>query len=259
MVYECLGEIAENPYIISSVGIGIRTIEELAFFIKENPLFIDDSIYCSELCVFIDRELGLKAISDKLGKILKEGKVNGIEEFAACILENTGFADDKEIDSLRSMIKLGPKISLGAKMKLRGDIEMKYGHLAEAAVQYNGAIDILDEEKEKKLASEIYHNAGTAFARLFYFKKAAEYYKKAYEIYPESKDSYEQYLFALKLSMDDRSGEDFASYVIKNEINADDAAAASAKADKILNAYEGEEISSTMDKIHELEMDYRET
>ena len=235
MVYECQGSVASYPFVIRSVGLGIRTVEELACFMKENPMLVDDEVARYDFCRFVADELKLKELSEKLSRIIKDKK--GIEEFAACILEDTGFANPDEIGKVQSAIKLSSSITLAMKMKLRGDYELRQGRMAEAVSLYTGALDIVDEEEERSLAADIYHNAGTAYSRLFYFKLASEYFLKAYTLKDDARDSYEQYLCALRLSMDyDEGSNAFASYAIEKGISADDAANAAQKVKQVMDA-----------------------
>ena len=62
----CHRKKAKQPYEISRVHMRIYTIEELCYYICNNLYLIDYTIINRQLCNWIDTELDMKELADKL-------------------------------------------------------------------------------------------------------------------------------------------------------------------------------------------------
>ena len=197
MVYLCIGRRSATPYYIEGSGIGIYSFEELAYYIRENLLMLDTTIMDDRLCNFMDRELGLTDLADKLSHIINSG--GSLTDFVEAFFFYTHFASVAEIENMKRQLASRGTLSKSEKYRMKGDFLIKGGKYTAAVNEYNMAYDCVDEEQRPKEAARILHNKGVAFARMFYFSDAAECFKRAYELNPTSQSSKEQYDSAVQI------------------------------------------------------------
>ena len=80
----CHRKKAKQPYEISRVHMRIYTIEELCYYICNNLYLIDYTIINRQLCNWIDTELDMKELADKLREELRQNC--SMEQFVLTIL-----------------------------------------------------------------------------------------------------------------------------------------------------------------------------
>ncbi|MBO6138333.1 MAG: tetratricopeptide repeat protein [Lachnospiraceae bacterium] len=199
MVYECIGQYAETPYYLEDACINIFSMEELAYFLYENALIVDSSIMKKELCVFIDEELGLYDLASELMQLINnDGR---LVDFVSAILSYMDYCSEHELEELVQYISDNDNTGNLSRRKSRGDVLLNGKKYVGAIREYETALSFADqEETDKEELTALYNNLGVAYARLFYFDKAAECFDKSCEI-EDTKAARMNYLAALRLSM----------------------------------------------------------
>ena len=168
MVYLCIGRRSATPYYIEGSGIGIYSFEELAYYIRENLLMLDTTIMDDRLCNFMDRELGLTDLADKLSHIINSG--GSLTDFVEAFFFYTHFASVAEIENMKRQLASRGTLSKSEKYRMKGDFLVKGGRYSEAVNEYNMALDEIDLSQKPNEAARIFHNKGVAYAELFYVR-----------------------------------------------------------------------------------------
>lgn len=215
MIYACIGAYADVPYIPDESGLRIYSLEELAYYIKENYASLDESFMSPKLCRFVAEQLQLPGLSDELHSLLK--KEGPVSEFAMLIINATGFCNRSQAGEIEAVMRENSALSEGHKRKLKGDNLLERKHYVAAIREYMLAISQLDISREAELVCNCYHNLGCSYAGMFYFEEASVFFKKAYE-YSRDEDSYRHYLMALRLGV---SREKYAKMVSRFGLKED--------------------------------------
>ena len=208
MLYACIGSYADVPFEFGEERQRIYSLEELAYYIKENYESLDDSFMSSRLCRFVAEQLMLPELSDRLYEVVKKG--GPLYSFASAILEETGFCSRSQQQEIEEVLQEHSVLTAAKRRKLKGDMELERKYYLEAIREYTNALNEI-EDPEDELIGECLHNLGCCYAGMFYFREAAAFFKKAYDK-SQAEDSYEQYLAALRLGT---SREKYASLVGK--------------------------------------------
>ena len=213
MTYECIGKRSEKPYIIRDTQTVIYSIEELLYYIRENIFMLDPEDYGRPLSKFIKKELGLKEIGEKYALMLDEER-----SFAdrICMLYSfTGFAGEAETETIRKALTMSEHMSNNDIHRVKGDFYFKSGRTAEAVIEYETALNLIDENQDPYDAAKLLAGIGSAAARNFKFDRAREYLEHAHSLMPEDPGILDKLIAASRLEMND---EKFFSYMDERHI-----------------------------------------
>ncbi len=196
MLYLPIGKYATTPYYLEELGVGIHTIEELSYFLRENAASLEDGIMRLQLCTFIEKELEMP----KLGTDLRELVANkgSLASFVRLILEASGYVSVEEMRSIESLLRQTQSLGTGERRKTQGDYHLFAGRYLMAEREYRQALEQLDKRADREQYAACCHNLGCALAGMFLYDRAAECFLEAYELGHEE-ESYIQYLAALRL------------------------------------------------------------
>lgn len=219
MLYCCVGAYAAAPYYLPQLGQQIHSLEELCYILKENVIGLDSQIMQPQLCYFIEKELKLPELARSLLAVIKSG--GSLGSFVSLILNEASFGTRDEIKKIEGILRDNDLKNPGVRRKDRGDLYMNSnsGKFIPAIREYRRAIEILDDEKDFETIADCYHNMGTAYARLFFYGKAAECFKTAYDM-TRNKDSYMAYLASMRLG---NSREKYVEKVLLMGLNQEEA------------------------------------
>ncbi|HOO27634.1 MAG TPA: tetratricopeptide repeat protein [Lachnospiraceae bacterium] len=194
----CMGLLSTTPYYIVGLGINIYSIEELCFCLVQNAYILDRDLMDEKLCVFLEKQLKMTELSEKLKKLIDEEKSLG--EFVTTILDEVFYCDEEEIKHVKQVLVDNASLGFAQKRKARGDNLLKAKKYTLAIDEYQYVLQCIKKEEEPELYAAILHNTGVAYAQLFLFEKAAGYYQEAVEM-AGSRESLIQYLMAVRMTM----------------------------------------------------------
>ncbi len=177
----CHEPVAEVPYYLEEAGVNIFSMEELCYYFKENTYLLDASFMNEELCTWIEKQMGLLALAKKLRELVQSRC--RLSVFISAILENTFYCTQKEIQEIMWVIRQMEEKSDFECSKIRADKLMEKEKYLGAIYEYKRLLDSGDmKEADDVLCGNIWHNLGTAYARLFLFAEAGRCYEKAYSL-----------------------------------------------------------------------------
>lgn len=223
----CNETIAAMPYYVEGISVNLYSLEELCYYIAHNTYLLERDFMCEELCTWLDKELKLVVLSDKLRDILRgEGRLSA---FVEEILNSCGYCTRQEIREIREVILEMEEKSDFECSKIRADRLMEREKYLSCIYEYKRLLDSEDAKNEnQRIVGNIWHNLGTAYARLFLFEEAARCYREAYGR-NLNEESLKEELFAYRC-MHDEAGfirramenqmDDTAMQAIRNELSA---------------------------------------
>ena len=177
----CHEPIAALPYYVEGVGINIYSMEELCYYIAGNTYLLDTSFMNEELCTWIEKQMQVYKLAEQLREITRtDGKLS---EYVQAILIYTGYHSMKEMQEIVLVIRQMEEKSDFECNKIRADRLMEKEKYLSSIYEYKRLLDSEDAKKENAfLVGSIWHNLGTAYARLFLFEEAIECYDRAYSL-----------------------------------------------------------------------------
>ncbi|MCR5626998.1 MAG: tetratricopeptide repeat protein [Lachnospiraceae bacterium] len=200
MVYECVGRLATTPYYVEGACINIFSIEELAYYIYENAIILDDTLMKKELCSFIDKELGLRKLADELTDIIE--KEEGLSKFAGTVLRFLDYCPNDKIEEIEKSVSGNGKAGNLERRRARGDMLLKSKKYMAAIREYDQALSYVENvnRDNKDEVAKLLNNLGVAYARMFYFDNAADCFMNSLNI-KKDQQTMLHYLAAKRLSM----------------------------------------------------------
>ncbi len=226
------GNYAKKPYYISKFYVNLYSVEELCYVLVENAELMDQEIMQRKLVQWLDEECGLKQLSNTLHTLLNQ-KASTVA-FVGTILEYVNLYPADVIRKTEEIIRGNDGLNIYERKKARIDYLLN-GHKYYAAIkQYHGLLDELPDT-DKMLGAKIYHNLGTAYARMFFYEQAAQWYRKAYETDGEQ-ESLIHYLAALRMHYQDK---EYITFIAEHPEYHDASLKVERIWERISGAYEG--------------------
>lgn len=206
----CIGTYAKEPFHLEKVGRNVYCIEELCYCLVHNAFLLDEETFSLELFDWIERGCSLKRLSDELRSMMI--KKCSMASIAGTILDYAGYNTKAEVDRTEEILRENAGMDIYRKKLARADFLMKSERYSMAFSEYEFLLHNTPNI-DRSVRGKIEHNEGVMYARLFLFDRAGEMFKKAYED-TGNKESYLQYLAALRMSLSDK---DYVSYIADNE------------------------------------------
>ena len=197
----CNQKIAEIPYYIEGISINIYSLEELCYYIMNNTYLIDKDFANAQLCTWIEIQMKQVELAEQLRKVMSEN--GSLEQFVMYILDSCSYCTRQEKAQIVSELEILQEKSDFECSKIRADKLMEKEKYLSAIYEYKRLLE-LDEIKSESdiLIGNIYHNLGTAYARLFLFDNAIEAYMEAYS-HNQNKESLKACLMADRCNHDE--------------------------------------------------------
>lgn len=175
----CHEPLAAKPYLIEETGLHLYSLEELSFYIANNVCLLDRSFMKEELCLWLETQTGHVGLAHTLREYMK--KQTKLSDFVLAILEDSAYCSRKEMQEIVFAIRKMEQKSDFERRKIRADKLMEQRKFLAAIYEYKRLLHRTDAEKEGGiLLGNIWHNLGTAYARLFLFAEAGKCYEQAY-------------------------------------------------------------------------------
>lgn len=175
----CRGKQTDKPLVIEGTGMRLYTAEELCYYIYNNIYLIGQDLINGRLIEFL-RQTGEEDLSERVRSLYE--KKAGLAEILVTILKTVDYYSVSDIEKIRETLNTLGRQNVCERLKSRGD-----GYLANEC--FFSAIkcyeSIINDYKGSGLSgseySKVYHNLGTAYARMFLYNKAAKYYDDAFK------------------------------------------------------------------------------
>ena len=178
MIY-CRRPLAAAPFYIEDVSLNVYSLEELSFYIATNVYLLNQEFMSGELCNWIGREVGDRELMKELQDLVQSNAPLHI--FVGKILNATGYLTPQEIRTILDVIATFENKSEAEVRKMRADRLMERKKYVAAIYEYEALLDAESAiPMSVNLKGDIYHNLGTAYARMFFFDEAAVCFEKAY-------------------------------------------------------------------------------
>ncbi len=194
----CRQMLAALPYYMEEAAINIYSLEELSYYIGEHLYLMEEGFMNAELCTWIDKELGLKALAEELRGILK--RRGTLAEFIAPILRESYYFSPAETQQIVAALAQQENRSAYERGKLKADRYVVSHRYVSAIYEYHRLLD--QKEQDETLAGNVWHNLGKAYAGLFLFREAAFCFKSAYE-QNQNPESLKECLYACRCMQDE--------------------------------------------------------
>lgn len=187
----CHKKQAKHPYEITRIHCKIYSIEELCYYLCNNLYLIDYTIMNEQLCIWLDEELSLHELAQRLIDIIRTR--GSIEQFVLTILTNSKMYGENEMIRIQNVLERLKNQKDIERQKFKGDNLLESGEIEEAILVYQSILVAQkDESVDSGFYGRIYANLGAAYGKLFLYQEAAKMYDRAYEILqdPQLRKSY---------------------------------------------------------------------
>lgn len=172
---------SDVSYRIPDTDIDIYSIEEMAYYLYNNAYFVDDSFFKQDLIDYIERQLGIKKIAQRLKFAM--GQKTDFAELVMIIVAGSLYYNENEIRTFEKELKAIGSKSMLERMKARAVMLYENGRLASARQVYE---NILGNHTYKKQGDDFYAEVHLGLAkikcRMFYYDEAIEELNEAYEL-----------------------------------------------------------------------------
>lgn len=236
----CKEPIAAMPYYIEGISWNVYSLEELCYYIENNTYLLDRDFMTEELCTWIGNEVKNFILADKLRDIMRtKGKLS---EFVQILLEACGYCPKDVAQEILLILREMEEKSDFECNKMRADRLLEREKYLSSIYEYKSLLDSNDAgEQSKELLGDIWHNLGTAYARLFLFAEAIQCYEKAYKL-NKNTESLKQCIMACHCHYDE------AGFLQAMETYQADAALVQEAKQEINKAYGSRELEAFNDK-----------
>ena len=158
---------------------------------------LDETIFTRGLSDWLYKECGLPDLGQKLNMLQKNKEKP--EAFVTAIFEYTGYFRQEEIQETERLVRVSADVSLVEKQKARADYFLESRRYVLAMQEYRNLLQDGDA-LAPDFSGKIYHNLGTAQAKLFLFEKAAASFEQAYRLTGDPESLF-QYRAAMRLHL----------------------------------------------------------
>lgn len=241
----CSGPLAAVPFYVEGISINLYSLEELCYYIANNTWLMEKSFMSHELADWVGTEAGQPELAGRLIQLIDQ---NGkLSDFVREILEMTGYCTKREIRDILDILQELEEKSDFECNKIRADRLMEKEKYLSCIYEYKRLLELEEPEGgTPELLGDIWHNLGTAYARMFLFDEAAECFERAFGL-NQNPESAKARLFACKCMQRD------IDYMrIAREYGLDDTALAALQNDFALR-YQGAESAALKNRLYDLE------
>ncbi len=175
----CNQEMAAMPYYLESISLNVYSMEEICYYIENNLYLLDTDFMDMELCSWVEQELGEKQLSEQLKNVIYQN--GSLDKFVSLILQSCCYCSKETEAHIMAVLSEMQSKSAFECGKIRADRFMENQRYYNAVMEYRRLLQMEEENKKQpELSGNIWHNLGTAYARLFLFQDAAECFLSAY-------------------------------------------------------------------------------
>ena len=209
---------ADVPYRIADADLNIYSIEEFAYYLYNNAYFVDDGFFNEGLCDYIENNLNLPKVAQKL--MYAMGQRMNFAELVMIIIKSSRYYSETEIKAFEKELKTISSKGMLERMKTRADMLFENGKLGSALKTYE---NILNNNIYKRESNEfyagVYLGIGKIEGRMFYLEEALEKFKHSYEL--KSSDEALKEIINVKFAMKYSGIKKDIDFTKENEINSE--------------------------------------
>lgn len=177
----CCFPCAKNPYYLENAKQNIYSIEELCYFLQDNIYLLDENIMTAEFCDWLETELKAVRLAGKLRGMMEDNR--GFSAFCMQIIRDSGYFSKNEMQFLEMKLQKMNHQSSYENRKIKVDQYMERKMYLLAISEYRELLlHASKSQSDIRVSGDIWHNMGTAYARMFCFERAVSCYEKAYEL-----------------------------------------------------------------------------
>lgn len=195
---ETVGKYAEIPYYIAQTDTSVYCVEELCYVLCQNTFLLDRGLLDIRLVKWLEKECGLRELAGQLYTLVSGG--GSLNSFVSAILEYVHFGSEKKRQETAKLLQFNADMDVTARKKNFADYLVENGRYMQAVMEYEKVLEEIPETNHV-MRSELYHNKGVAFCRLFFFEEAAGAFLAACRENPENAEAAVSYLTALRMSL----------------------------------------------------------
>lgn len=195
---ETVGKYAENPYYVTQTNTYVYCVEELCFTLSQNTFLLDRGILDLKLAKWLDEECGLRELAKPLYTLI--GQNGSPSAFVGIILEYAHFGSEKKRQETEELLRVSADMDATTRRKHFADYLLERKRYAQAVSEYERVLEEIPS-MNRVMRSELLHNKGVAFCRLFCFEEAAEAFFQANQENPDNGEAMICYLTALRMSL----------------------------------------------------------
>ena len=174
----CSHELAFVPYYIDSIALNVYSLEELCYYLIDNTDLVEPSFMDTDLIDWIRGELKLPQLADQLEE--QKAAEGSLLEIVLVLLSGCNYCTKEEVNRIREILTDFEHKSEAECKKIRADRLLQKKRYHAAILEYKRLLAY--PEVTGILAGNICHNMGSAYARLFSFREAADCYEEAYKM-----------------------------------------------------------------------------
>lgn len=207
---ETVGRYAEIPYYIAQTDTSVYCVEELCFALCQNTFLLDRGLLDARLVKWIEKECGLKELAAALYTLVSGN--GSTSSFVGTILEYAHFGSEKKRKETEELLRLGADMDVSVRRKNFADYLVENGRYMQAVTEYEKVLEEIPG-MNPVMRSELFHNRGVAFCRLFLFEEAAKAFFEACQENPDNEEAAVSYLTAMRMGLPEA---DYIAFIAEN-------------------------------------------
>ena len=194
------GRQAGKPYFVEKFYVNLYSVEELCYLLVEKAEMLDPEIMRRDLVQWLDEQCGLNQLAHALYSLLNQN--GSTAAFAGIILEYVNLYPADVVSRTEEIISNNEDLSPWERQKAKADYMLLHERFYGALKQYHSLLTQVPETN-RPLRSQVLHNMGVAYAKLFMFRQAADRFLQAYEA-DGVEDSLALYLASVRFYSQDK-------------------------------------------------------
>lgn len=198
-----------SSYYMEKFDVNLFSVEELCYLLVEKAEMLDQDVLQRELVRWLDEQCGLDQLAHTLYALLNQN--GSVSAFVGNILEYVNLYPPEKVQQAQQIIRGNEGLNPCERGKAKAD-HMLQSRKYNRALGYYHSLLVQIPESDLRMRGSILHNIGTAYARLFMFRQAAEWFMQAYEADREQ-ESLESYLAALRMCQGEK---EYITYIAEH-------------------------------------------
>lgn len=226
------GTYARSPYFMEKFYVNLYSVEELCYLLVEKAELLDQEMLGRDLVQWLDEQCGLDRLAHTLYSLLNQN--GSAAAFAGTILEYVNLYPPQIVEQAEQTIRSNEGLNPYERGKAKADHMLQSGKYNRALSLYHSLLAQIPES-DARLRGSIMHNMGTAYAKLFMFRQAAEWFMQAYET-DRDQESQESYLAAIRMCHEEK---EYITYIAEHPEYHDTSLRVERKMEQAFGQFEG--------------------